>query len=294
MGIMVAVAFAILASGCKPDLTAVKATVNWNNAEQSASITIKNRGMVAAAAFDLQVILEEQDPATGPEIVHSITVNGLAAGESLEFRNLSLRHLLRPENDCLGRVAEVVVLLDPVNAIQEWNEGNNRKAVKVPAAVVDCGEMVRFESLAMGIEFTPISHIASDGVGFAIRALPDGGDFATIRRGLPVGNGQVIWLKNVWLEPKLCMPRHYIAFDVGYYGGAVYLEVNGDTGASPYPDIAAIDGITIGGVAIDVGSSEKDIPGVWQFNGVIHSIKIGGQDLAIDNMLFWTQQKRML
>ena len=283
---------ALLASSCSPDLAIIQATANWDNVQQSGSFVLVNNGMKTTAPFEVQItLLDETDAVV--EVAYTTIINGLGYGEKLEFKNLSLRHLLTPENQCLGQVTQAVFSIDPQNAIQEVDETNNRQAVEVTPIHVACDEMIRFEDLPAGIEFTPISHIASEGMGFAISALPMSGDYATVRSGLAVGNGQVLWLNNVWLQPKLSTPRHFIAFDAGYFGGDIYLEINGDTGASPYPDVAAIDGIVIGGVSVSV-SGKPDNPGVWYFNGEIKSFKVGGQELAIDNLLFWTQKIKIV
>ncbi|MCB9264750.1 MAG: hypothetical protein H6558_06985 [Lewinellaceae bacterium] len=290
--ILAAGALALVVFGCKPDLSLSRASVSWDDNQQAASFILENRGGASASSFDVEILLVEGS-VNLPGITHTIPIAGLAAGEKLEFRNLSLRYLLEPGNECLSRITEAIISIDPRNVIAEANENNNRQAVKIPAIQVPCEGMVRFENLASGIEYTPISHIASDGVRFAIRALPDEGAYAAALQGLSLGHGQLLWLNHVWLEPKLCTPFHYISFDAGYYGGDIYLEVNGDTGASPYPDISAIDGITIGGVAVEV-SGEGDNPGIWSFSGPINSFKVGGHSLAIDNMIFWRQQKRLL
>ena len=278
---------AFLASSCNPDLAVIQATTSWDNVQQSASFVVVNNGMKTTSPFEMQILLLDDSNAL-VEVAYSKVINGLGYGEKLEWKHLSFRHLLQPDNQCLSKVTQAVFFIDPQDVIREVDETNNRQAVEVLPIHIACDEMIRFEDIPSGINFTPISHIASDGMGFAISALPNSGDFATVRSGLDVGHRQLMWLNNVWLQPKLTTPRHFIAFDAGYFGGAIYLEINGDRGASPYPDVAAIDGITIGGVTVSI-SGNTDNPGVWYFNGEIKSFKVGGQELAIDNMLFWTQ-----
>ena len=285
-------ALAFLASSCNPDLAIIQATTNWDNVQQSASFVLVNNGMKTTTPFEVQILLLD-DSNSVVEVAYSKVINGLGYGEKLEWKHLSFRHLLQPDNQCLSNVTQVVFSIDPQDVIREVDETNNRQAVEAPPIHIACDEMIRFEDLPPGIEFTPISHIASEGMGFTISALPNSGDFATVRSGLDVGHRQLMWLNNVWLQPKLSSPRHFIAFAAGYFGGDIYLEINGDTGASPYPDVAAIDGIVIGGVSVSV-SGKPDNPGVWYFNGEIKSFKVGGQELAIDNLLFWTQKIKIV
>ncbi len=290
--VIAAAALAFLASGCGPDLAITRASANLDNVQQSASFVIVNNGAKTTSPFEMEILLLD-DAGAVVAVAYQKSINGLGYGEKVELKNISLRHLPSPDNDCLGIVTQAVFSIDPQDVIRELDESNNRRVVKVQQISAVCDEIVRFEALPVGKEFIPISHIASDGISFAIRALPERKGFAMARNDLALGNGQAMWLKNAWLEPRICLPRHYIAFDAGYYGGEIFLEVNGDMGGSPYPNLAAIDGAIIGGVAVEV-SGDGDNPGVWQFNGVVNSLKIGGQELAIDNILFWTQQKRML
>lgn len=290
--VIAAAALALLASSCGPDLAITQASANLDNVQQSASFAIVNNGAKTTSPFEIEILLLD-DAGAVVEVAYRKAISGLSYGEKVALKNISLRHLPTPDNNCLGKVTQVAFSIDPQDVIRELDESNNRRVAEVQPISAVCDEIVRFEALPIGKEFLPISHIASDGIGFAIRALPEGKGFAMIRNDLAVGNGQAMWLKNAWLEPRICLPRHYIAFDAGYYGGNIYLEVNGDPGGSPYPSLAAVDGAIIGGVAVKV-SGHGENPGLWQFNGVVNSLKIGGQELAIDNILFWTQQKRML
>lgn len=288
--IIAAAALALLAGSCKPDLAAGKVDINWNNSEQSASFVLENKGNLSAAAFDIHIILTEAG-ASGPGVVCAVRSGGLAAGEKLDIRNLSLRHLLGEENDCGRRIAGAAIVVDPRNEVPESDESNNRQAVNLFPISVPCEEMARFENLDAQIEYAPVSHIASGGVRFAIEALGPEGGAATVRRNLSVGHGQLLCLNNVWLQPKLHTPVRYIAFDAAAAGWPVFLEINGDAGPGPLNGAAAVDGATIGGVSVSV-SGDGAAPGSWCFEGEIYSFKVGGRELAVDNMVFWPPQTK--
>ena len=66
---------------------------------------------------------------------------------------------------------------------------------------------------------------------------------------------------------------------------------DGDAGPGPLNGAAAVDGATIGGVSVSV-SGDGAAPGSWCFEGEIYSFKVGGRDLAVDNMVFWPPQTK--
>ena len=279
---------AVLATACGPDLKITVADVSWDNYQQAVSFTLENQGDLAASAFNVELALGEGS-SIDPGLVHKIYIPGLAPGEKSRFEGLSLRYFLHPENECLGQATSLTFSIDPQNVVVEQDEKNNYRVLNVDPICLPCDEMVRFEDLPSGIEFTPISHIASEGTRFAIGSLEGNSHFGTVRTSLATGWGKSLWLNHVWLQPKLSAPRHYIAFDVVWAEGTVYLEINGDAGGSPYTNAETLNGTIIGGVRLELDSFQNGF-GVWHLYGPIHSLKVGGQDLAIDNMLFWKNQ----
>jgi hypothetical protein len=289
-----AAAFALLASSCQPDLTVTNAAVTWDDVQQSVTFTIENNSSTAVSAFDMEAILVE-NPASMPQMVHMEAISGLGAGEKLEFKNLDLRYLADLGNECLDKVTEVILSVDARNVIVESNEGNNGQVLNVPAIHVPCGNMVRFEDLALNAQYPPGNTFVSDGVTFIVSNLPNSGNQAVVEDKEAFGNGQYMFLNNVWLQPNppVVKPIEYMAFNVKAAGGEVYLEINGDSGPSPFTKVAAIDGIIMGGVEVEVSGNAEN-PGVWYLRGQILTLKIGGQEVMIDNMLFWSPQTETL
>ncbi len=117
--------------GCKPDLAVKDLNVTWDDTNKEATAEIANIGNKDAGEFMVYFNAEEDpvSPNYRPQVSHR--VDGLARGTSL-ILEADFAPLARPENNYLGNVYKILVLVDPKNIVEESNENNNEKEVSLP------------------------------------------------------------------------------------------------------------------------------------------------------------------
>jgi len=99
------------------------------------------------------------------------------------------------------------------------------------------------------------------------------------------GSGQEMEVNNVNLKFAYYCPWQGLSLLFGDYGGNLNIEINGDF--RNFDDFEDIDGLTIGGVDVDVSVtyvSTHDYIGSLTLSGGICSFSIGGQELCVDHV----------
>ncbi len=100
---------------------------------------------------------------------------------------------------------------------------------------------------------------------------------------MALGSGKELWVGNLMYNFRLG-PVHDLHLRFGDYGGNLNIEINGDCrNFQIFPDI---NHQTIGNVIIDViaYTIPGGFAGILSLDGEINSFKLGGQELAIDNV----------
>ncbi|MFO7654843.1 MAG: T9SS type A sorting domain-containing protein [Candidatus Krumholzibacteriia bacterium] len=161
-------------------------------------------------------------------------------------------------------------------------------------AAIDC-ERLDFEDLPAAYYFNGNAFVTGS-VRVVVSPLylssgacdePTTSNFATVTTNLEAcGSGQELDLVNVNLEFEFGSPVTDVVVPFGEYSGIINLSINEDCRA--LPDLAVLDGITVGGV--DVAVMHRGFPGqscgILTLRGEVHQLSLGGQDLAIDNLSF--------
>lgn len=113
-----------------------------------------------------------------------------------------------------------------------------------------------------------------------------GGNARVLDRQEAGGTGLDIWTNNINLDFKLDNPQDRISLQFGSFGGNHNVRVNGEL--RNVNNLYALDGETIGGVAVSVkATSDDNDNGMMTLHAAdkqITAFAIGGQEFAIDNV----------
>ncbi len=146
------------------------------------------------------------------------------------------------------------------------------------------GYVVMFEDLPLTQQYIIGNSFSSDGVEITCTTYDPGATaFAIVQAdGDAGGTGNEIWLNNISLDFAFPIdPLYGLSLQYGEYGGDVIFEINGDLhGAAGF---SALHGTMVGGVmvtVVDIGDK-----GAIFATGPISSFSIGGNELAIDNII---------
>ncbi|MEN8128139.1 MAG: PEP-CTERM sorting domain-containing protein [Planctomycetota bacterium] len=150
--------------------------------------------------------------------------------------------------------------------------------------------VITFENLTVGAEYYVGDTLVSDGVqipGKEFFWYPSGstttGHVTVQTDGKAGGTGNELWLNNINLDFDFSFaPFAGISFQYGEYGGNVNLEING----VQYNEngFAALNGTMMNGVMVTVVEG-VDGKGAIFATGLVDTFSIGGQELAIDNVI---------
>ncbi|NOZ25151.1 MAG: hypothetical protein GXO94_03535 [Nitrospirae bacterium] len=289
---------AVLA-GCAPDLVVKNLDVTWNATDKKATAEIANVGNKDAGNFMVYFNGDENpvSPNHRPQLRYSVP--GLAKGGSVVL-NADFAPLAHPDNNNLGNVYKITVLVDPKGMVKESNEDNNVKEYLLSAAsgvaCIDFGPPPPAgTSYGSPAGTAPGSIVlTSNGIAMSVygfRWMSGGGAFNVARIEPPpvsFGAGQTIRTNNINLE----FDFSGVGFSVSKVrlqyldlGGFENLSVNGQ----PVPVYAGeLTGapMLLGGVSVVVTSSP--VPGgktgTLVLTGPVQKLRIGGQELWIDNV----------
>ena len=123
--------FAVAFAGCAPDLVVQNVDVTWNGTTKKAEAKISNIGNQDAGEFMVYFNGDENPVSSNhrPQVSH--TVHGLAKGASLQLE-ADFVPLAHPDNNNLGNVKKITVIVDPKGMVNESNENNNVLEKPVP------------------------------------------------------------------------------------------------------------------------------------------------------------------
>ncbi len=289
----------LMLTGCA-DLVVKEVTVNWDSANKQATATIANEGLRDAGNFMVYFNADESPVSHNhrPQVRHNVP--GLDRGDSIVL-SADFAPLAHPDNSHLGNVYQVTVLADPKSMVRESNENNNNKTVPLGAgggyACVDFGPPP-----AAGSQYgNPAGHtsgtvvlLAANGTEMSVhnfRWAGGGGTFSSGRIEMPpvpFGSGQTLRSNNLNFEfnfTNIGFTVSKVTFDYLDMGGFENLSVNGQ----PVPVYAGELTSTptpIGGATVAVTSSP--VPGgklgTVTLTGSIQKIRVGGQELWLDNV----------
>lgn len=149
--------------------------------------------------------------------------------------------------------------------------------------------VITFETLTLNDTYNVGDSFVSDGVpitGEEFFWLPSGSTttgFAEVQAGGNAGaTGNELWLNNINLDFAFAVsPLQGLSLQFGEYGGNLNFEINGDQ--QNVASFSALNGMTVGGVMVSVINA--DGKGAIFATGPISSFSIGGQELAIDNVI---------
>ncbi len=153
---------------------------------------------------------------------------------------------------------------------------------------------VDFEDLRMGATLPYGTAVTSNGVLLSMREFfwgPGGctnpttnGNASVSGQGAACGSKGELWINNVNVHFDYGAPLSRVQFSYGEFGGNVNLIVNGScVNRANFADLPP----SLGGVQITVKPPDKPGQGcgIVLLEGIIHSFAIGGQELAIDDVL---------
>ncbi len=131
------ISFVVILSACQsgpliPDLQISNGSVDWANKTVTAEII--NNGDFPVFDEFLVYFDAEESPVSGnyrPQITRMVTALPMAIGETRSFPLIDFATLARPENNNLGNVYQIRVIVDPKNQIFEKNENNNDRVLSV-------------------------------------------------------------------------------------------------------------------------------------------------------------------
>jgi len=149
--------------------------------------------------------------------------------------------------------------------------------------------VITFENLTIDDEYFVGDTFVSDGVqitGEEYFWLPTGSTvdgFTKVQsNGDAGGSDKEMWLNNINLSFDFgFVPIEGVSLQYGEYGGNVNLEINGDL--HNVEDFSLLNGMNIGGVTVTVVDAGSK--GALFAIGPVNSFSIGGQELAIDNVI---------
>lgn len=143
--------------GCSADLVVDDYQVTWNAANKNAVAMVANQGSAAAGPFLVYFTPEECPTSSNYRPQKRVEVAGLAAGAVVET-HAEFEDLARPENDNLGNVYAVSVMVDPKQMVAESDEFNNWDSRPTQYDISGLTVHTYNEALATilrGIEITP-------------------------------------------------------------------------------------------------------------------------------------------
>jgi len=140
----------------------------------------------------------------------------------------------------------------------------------------------------------PLMDIAAHPFAWSSGITTASGQATTEAGGRAGGSGTEIHVNNIVLSVSIGFGQvmHAARIRFGEYGGNVNLSVNG--AAANVPDLAKLNGVTLGGVAVSVptGGFGNDM-GVLELTGTmpdqpsgLGQLAIGGQELWIDDVCY--------
>lgn len=141
------------------------------------------------------------------------------------------------------------------------------------------GYVITFEDLPLGVTYDAGNSPISSG-GVQIDLL--GAGSTTVQNvGNAGGTGQELWISNIDLDFDFSIvPLQGLSFQFGEYGnGVINLEINGLL----VNDFASANGTDFNGAVATV--LDTGTLGAVFVTGPISSFSIGGQELAIDNVI---------
>ena len=149
--------------------------------------------------------------------------------------------------------------------------------------------VITFEDLTLTDTYDVGDTFTSGGVqitGEEFFLLPSGSTvtgFATVQAtGDAGGSGKEIRLDNINLSFDFGVaPFQGVSLQYGEYGGNVNLEINGVL--QNVENFSLLDGLNMGGVIVTV--VDAGTQGAIFATGPVNSFSIGGQELAIDNVI---------
>ncbi|MCK4250969.1 hypothetical protein KAX97_05955 [candidate division WOR-3 bacterium] len=271
--------------GCKPDLVVKNVGVTWDDTHKKATAEIVNIGSANAGEFMVYFNAEEDpvSPNYRPQVRHR--VDGLARGTSL-ILEADFAPLARPENNYLGNVYKILVLVDPKNMVDEIREDNNQMTMSITMPSTGC---VDFEQQTLNTVHHVGNQFIDSGVQITIQSFQwdngqwTNGGHAEIGNLLRAGHmGQEIAVNNVNLQFKFGGPLERLSLFFGEHGGNLNIRVNGDF--RNFANFANINAATIGGVTVSVVNGHGHDKGSLELSGTIDSFEIGGQELWIDHV----------
>ncbi len=120
-------------AGCAPDLTVRDVDPDWDGAAKSVTATIANIGSRDAGAFLVYFYGVENPVSPNHLPMVSRPVTGLARGAAIPVVADFLPEA-HPDNNNLGRIYKIKVMVDPKDMVKESNETNNtmEKPVSTP------------------------------------------------------------------------------------------------------------------------------------------------------------------
>jgi len=198
---------------------------------------------------------------------------------------------------------QMEIVLDPMNAIEEFDEENNTFVFEfeVGARPGAGGPCIGFEDHAAGIYvysdvlFDAGAELAVLPFQWSSTAWTYNGFLDIGFAGLAGGSGQEAGTNNVNLGVSFPGPCNAVTFRFGEYGGNINLGVNGDF--RNFENFADIHGTMIGGVLVVVTNGHSNDRGVVELQRAIGAsrftidrsivsatIIIGGQELWIDDI----------
>gem|GEM_PF-3562754 len=298
LGLFVLVLAAVLA-GCAPDLVVKNLDVMWNATDKKATAEIANVGNKDAGNFMVYFNGDENpvSPNHRPQLRYSVP--GLAKGASVVL-NADFAPLAHPDNDYLGNVYKITVLVDPKGMVKESNENNNVREFLLSgasgAACIGFGQPPPSGTVyGAPVGTAPGSVVlTANGIKMSVhnfRWVSGGGTFNEARiepPPIPFGTGQTIRTNNINLEFDFSGVGFSVArVELRYLdlGGIENLSVNGQP-VPVYAGELAGAPVLIGGVSVVVTSAP--VPGgktgTLVLTGPVQRLRIGGQEFWIDDV----------
>ncbi|MFV9677942.1 MAG: CARDB domain-containing protein [Methanosarcinales archaeon] len=284
--------------GCAPDLVVKDLDVTWAVANKKAKAEIANIGNKDAGNFMVYFNGDEDpvSPNRRPQVRHNVL--GLAHGAST-ILDADFGPLAHPDNNNLGNVYKITVLVDPKGMVKESNENNNVKEVPIShgMACVDFGPPP-----TVGTQYgSPAGNVPGDvvllvpnGIQMSVydfRWTGGGGTFNKARIEMPphpFGTGQTINTNNINLEfdfTGIGFPVSKVEFQYLDLGGFENFSINGQ----PVPVYAGeLSGVPSPIAGVNVTVTSVPVPGgkigTVVLTGSVHNLRIGGQEFWIDNV----------
>lgn len=117
--------------GCKPDLLIEDMEIMWDADHKEAKASIANEGRADAGNFMVYFNADEDpvSPNHRPQV--RFNVEELAKGATTEL-HADFAPLAHPDNNQLGNVYQITLLVDPKMMVSESNEDNNQREIPLP------------------------------------------------------------------------------------------------------------------------------------------------------------------